>query len=130
VAREKFRRRLGTVEGLRQRLRGDPAGSGAEEFSDEDIRKELHAAFDELFRDTRRKIAGIGRTLRGEERSALVREFRAEMRIARRARLLAFREAQRALKEKRIILRRSLPGPYRTEPIKLPRNIATPLAAN
>jgi hypothetical protein len=104
VARAKFRRRLGTVEGLRQRQRGDPAGIGAEEFSDEDIRRELHAAFDELFRFTRRRIAGIGKSVRKSDRAVLIREFRAEMLIAKRNKLLSFRQSRRVLRLRKTLL--------------------------
>lgn len=108
--------RTGTVEGLRQRQRGDPSGTGAEEFSGEDIRKELHTALDELFRDARRRIASISKTVRGGDRRTLIREFWAEMRPARRSKLIAFRRAQQALRQMTILAR----SPLREHPCSLP----------
>ncbi len=145
MARAKFRRRLGTVEGLRQRQRGDPAGIGAgrfcnrniekqfpaardellspaknemaegrkhapaEECSSEDLKDELHAALGELFQRTKHRIASIRKYARAEDRRILIWEFRAEMRVAKRDKLLAFREAQRTLKQRRILARTTCP---------------------
>ncbi len=140
MARTKFRRRLGTVEGLRQRQRGDPAGVGAEkfacgnikkqlpaafdelsgpakhelaggckhasaeEFPGEDLRNELHAVLGELFQRTKHRIASIRKYARAEDRRVLIEEFRAEMRVAKRDRLLAFRQSSQALRLRKTLL--------------------------
>jgi hypothetical protein len=81
----------------------------AEECSGEDLKDELHAALGELFQRTKHKIASIRKYARAEDRRVLIQEFRAEMRVAKRERLLAFRQAQLALKERRLLARSSGP---------------------
>ena len=43
------------------------------------------------------RTAGIVKAVRRDERTTLIREFQAEMRVAKRDRLLAFRQFQQVL---------------------------------
>jgi hypothetical protein len=89
---------------VKHELAGGRKHASAEECSGEDLKDELHAALGELFQRTKHKIASIRKYARAEDRRILIREFRAEMRVAKRDRLLAFRQASQPLRLRKTLL--------------------------